>query len=711
MRQCKSLVLLSAALCSALFCGPLAGTAPAQEKNVQDVVELSLEDLMNTPIVTASKKAESVFDSPLSASVVTREEIRQAGATSIPEALRLIPGLIVRQQTNGNYDIHLRGLDNVPPFGTFLNSINTVTLTMIDGRPVYNQLRGGTQWDTLGIDLQDVERIEVVRGPSSALYGPNAVAGVINIITRRPEKQGPYAVANAFGGNYGTWTVNGAGGYKTDRLSVLFSANHQKRNRFQEDYYDYLTRRWVEPAALHNAQTGQLMANPQVRYPETDLALDCYGFNGFLDYQATEKVSLHLSTGYQEERSQRVFSETTYTPLSTSDCSSQYVDAKVSAYGLTGQFIYLGGEVDMLGNPGTQATWKRYDVNIEYEKKFGGLELRPGYSFRRAVVDDAKAVEMYGQGLFGGARVSIDSNAFSLRADYRTGKLRLVGAVRLDKHSVPDDYTLSYQAAAVYNVNEDNLIRFVAARASKSSFSVDSFLNYVQVMSSKLSLATYGNQDLELLTQDMVEVGYRSRLSAKAQLDMEAFYSRTKNYIELLPQGVVIDGTHVTNVFQYQNIPIQARQYGATASLNYIPDMQFRLKCYATLQRTRLVDYAPNSARQDVLIDMYHQATPTFYGGFFVNYNPSGLKRLNLNVNAYFYGSQVFQHQGYLAGKAPVTDSLDGKFIFNLKLNFELARGLSVYFNARNLVDAEAREFAFCDRIKGVYLAGISYQY
>ena len=74
-------------------------------------------------------------------------------------------------------------------------------------------------------------------------------------------------------------------------------------------------------------------------------------------------------------------------------------------------------------------------------------------------------------------------------------------------------------------------------------------------------------------------------------------------------------------------------------------------------------------------------------------------------------GSQVFQHQGYLAGKAPVTDCLDGKFIFNIKLNYELARGLSVYFNARNLLDAEAREFAFCDRIEGVYLVGISYQY
>src|SRR5919107_404523 len=153
---------------------------------------LSLKDLLNVKIVSASKKSELLFEAPLSASVVTKQDIHRAGATSIMEALRLVPGMIVREQSNGNYDIHLRGMDNVPPNAPFDVTSNTTTLVMIDNRPVYSYLRGGTFWETLPVDINDVEKIEVVRGPAGALYGPNAVNGVINIITREPKIQGLY---------------------------------------------------------------------------------------------------------------------------------------------------------------------------------------------------------------------------------------------------------------------------------------------------------------------------------------------------------------------------------------------------------------------------------------------------------------------------------------------------------------------------------------
>jgi iron complex outermembrane receptor protein len=125
----KKLFYSCALLCAAL-------TAKAQEKSSEELLTLSLEQLMNIQVVSASKKAENLFDAPLSASVLTREEIRKAGATSLMEALRLVPGLIVREQTNGNYDIHLRGLDNVPPNSYSVYSANTTTLVMIDNRPV-----------------------------------------------------------------------------------------------------------------------------------------------------------------------------------------------------------------------------------------------------------------------------------------------------------------------------------------------------------------------------------------------------------------------------------------------------------------------------------------------------------------------------------------------------------------------------------------------
>src|SRR5580693_5240503 len=163
---------------------------------------------MNVPIYSVSKSTESTFDAPLSSSVVTREEIRKAGCTTIMEALRLVPGVIVREQTNGNYTVDIRGLDNLPPnLGVYFMA-NSTTLVMIDERPVYNYLQGGTFWETLPVDLNDVERIEVVRGPAAAMYGPNAESGVINIITASAKKKGVYVVANGQYGNYNTGIAN-----------------------------------------------------------------------------------------------------------------------------------------------------------------------------------------------------------------------------------------------------------------------------------------------------------------------------------------------------------------------------------------------------------------------------------------------------------------------------------------------------------------------
>ena len=119
----------------------ISGTLWAQSDSV-DLYSLSLEELMDIEIMSASKKTEQLFDAPLSASVITKEEISKAGATSIMEALRLAPGLIVREQTNGGYDVHIRGLDNMPPNSMLPSSVAYTLLVMINNRPIYNYLQG-----------------------------------------------------------------------------------------------------------------------------------------------------------------------------------------------------------------------------------------------------------------------------------------------------------------------------------------------------------------------------------------------------------------------------------------------------------------------------------------------------------------------------------------------------------------------------------------
>src|SRR6187402_3672610 len=107
-----------------------------EQPNEEDLYDLSLEELMNVPINSASKKDETLFDAPLSSYTITRSDIDKAGSTSIMEALRLAPGVIVREQTNGVYDIHIRGLDNILRTSQAYTKTNLTTLVMIDSRPV-----------------------------------------------------------------------------------------------------------------------------------------------------------------------------------------------------------------------------------------------------------------------------------------------------------------------------------------------------------------------------------------------------------------------------------------------------------------------------------------------------------------------------------------------------------------------------------------------
>jgi iron complex outermembrane receptor protein len=195
-----------------------------------DIVGVSLEELyemlLNKDVVSASKKVESSFEAPLSTSVISHDEIMASGARSVEEALRLVPGLIVREKTNGNFDVHIRGNDNLPPHHMLLYSENSITLVMIDGRPVYNYVHGGTFWETLPIGITDIDRIEVVRGPSSALYGPNAVSGVVNIITKEYKSKELKVDADIQAGSQGTVISSfGVGKGISDKLAVRVTAN------------------------------------------------------------------------------------------------------------------------------------------------------------------------------------------------------------------------------------------------------------------------------------------------------------------------------------------------------------------------------------------------------------------------------------------------------------------------------------------------------
>ena len=168
-----------------------AVAAPTAQQSTNPVKQLTLEQLGNVEVTTVSKEPEEVWKTPAAIYVITQEDIERSGATTIPDALRLAPGVEVARIDSSKWSIGIRG---------FGSRLSRDVLVLIDGRTVYTTLLAGTYWEVQNVVLEDVERIEVIRGPGGTIWGPNAVNGVINIITKN-SKDTHGALVTAGGGS------------------------------------------------------------------------------------------------------------------------------------------------------------------------------------------------------------------------------------------------------------------------------------------------------------------------------------------------------------------------------------------------------------------------------------------------------------------------------------------------------------------------------
>jgi iron complex outermembrane recepter protein len=204
-----------------------------------DYFELTLEQLLEVKVHSASKKAEAVADASAAVYVVTSEDIIRSGVTSIPDALRMVPGMQVARTDSNSWAISIRG---------FNNGLANKLLVLIDGRTIYNPVFGGVLWEAHNLMLGDVERIEVVRGPGGTLWGANAVNGVINIITKHTrDTQGNLTSAVYGNEEEGTLSTRQGGSFGTNgSYRVYASAFKQDASRKppvagsnqQQDAYD-----------------------------------------------------------------------------------------------------------------------------------------------------------------------------------------------------------------------------------------------------------------------------------------------------------------------------------------------------------------------------------------------------------------------------------------------------------------------------------------
>jgi len=167
-----------------------AVTQPAVNSGNQDIGGLSIDQLLNVTVTSAGQKEQKLSDVAAAITVLNSDDIRRSGATNIPDLLRYVPGVEVGQASNAGVSVSIRG---------FGSTFATKLLVLVDGRSIYDPLFGGVDWQFQRMMMDDIDRVEVIRGPGATIWGANAVNGVINIITKDAEDTQGGFVSSIYG--------------------------------------------------------------------------------------------------------------------------------------------------------------------------------------------------------------------------------------------------------------------------------------------------------------------------------------------------------------------------------------------------------------------------------------------------------------------------------------------------------------------------------
>lgn len=198
--------------------------AGASEPGGNEYLDMDIAELMQVMVTSASKRAQNLADVPSAIFVISQEDIRRSGVRTLPEALAMAPGIQVARISASKWSISSRGF---PGFSS--NKL----LVMIDGRTIYSPMYAGSVWDSQNTMLEDVDRIEVIRGPGATVWGANAVNGIINVITKHAKETQGGLVTAGWGGE-GAWTGGARYGAKIGEVTygrLYLNALHEPSNQ------------------------------------------------------------------------------------------------------------------------------------------------------------------------------------------------------------------------------------------------------------------------------------------------------------------------------------------------------------------------------------------------------------------------------------------------------------------------------------------------
>lgn len=619
----------------------IAVSSGAALANDADLFELSLEELMQIEVISANKRSERAFEIPAAVHVITSEDIRRSGATSIGEALRLSPGLHVAQIDSNKWAISARG---------FNRQYSNKLLVLIDGRTVYTPLYSGVFWDVQDTLLEDIERIEVIRGPGGTVWGTNAVNGVINIITKPSYKtQGSYLEVLA--GNHEKLNVGGRYGAgfgdkghfrtyakrtqrdETRKLSDGLGANdawYQERAGFRADWNGsapnyYTSNQYVLQGDVYNGRNNWEFTTPSITTPPTE---------NFQD--DAELTGGNLMFKWQQEMGNE--SETNF------QAYYDFVQRDMKVLGIVRHTLDLDFQRQHIISDDTDITWGggyRYIIDrmepsqwIDYQDSKDNTDLISGFIQGRTMLSTEENVDLTLGSKF-------EHN------DY-TG-MEIQPSARVAWYPSKDDtvWASISRAVRIPSRNEDGIR--LAVQSLGASF-----------------LTQQGNDQIDSEKLMAYEVGYRSRPINDWSFDTALFYHDYEELRTFEPDGTAV-------------IPLgnkgSAESYGIEIASYYTMSSQWRLAGSYTFTRAHIhVD----SSSTDSFTEADEEKSPAHQFSIRSYYNLP----YDLQFDTMFYWYDNVQ-----------SFDIDNYAKLDLRLGWRPVEGLELSLAGQNLLDSYHHEF------------------
>lgn len=473
-----------------------------------------LADAYERVVVTASRVGQDPLDSPSTVSVLTADDILLSGVTNVPDLLRRVAGVDAMSLTSAHTDVSIRG---------FNQKLSNKVLVLVDGRSTYMDFLGTSMWSSFPIQLEEIERIEVIRGPGSAVYGANAVTGVINIITRTPGEG--QQVVRVDGGAPGLGRASGVTTGRIGGTAYRLSAGYEQLGR------------WAKETDLSG---GPDSPSVETYFDNDDQALRVLRANARLDRTISPDVAVSVRGGLSE---------------STSEF---YPVGALPNYGLLMRHSYLRGDLFLKGihlrsfwnsNSGETGPWVRYlddggsldaqfannvvDVEVETPLRFDTgsvkhtLNVGAGYRYKGVRFTylnrgfDNLIVEQHGKGF--------------INEQLSVGPFGAVASLRVDLHPLlPITETLSPRGALLLRVLPKTSLRATAGSAYRAPNSVESYMNLrLPTPVDGVFVTDLGNRDLRPERINTFELGIHDESTFLHTADVVVYLNTVSDLIFL----------------------------------------------------------------------------------------------------------------------------------------------------------------------------------